>query len=300
MIISGKKDDVFLEFKALDSLQKRIKQNKFVIEDALLIGRAIKDGLPVEKIIYTDKFLEHVDSDNVTGKDILLAAKSIKIECYKINEGLLGAITATRPLPLALASVVQPFYGSPCGLPSHCRLDPQSPPAILLTDSVSNPDNLGMILRTADAAGINAVAVLGNVGAGVSVHPQNNNTVASIFHKNCIRAARGAMGRLPILTGETDETIIENLKQNNFTIIGAAGGANVSLYSLPAETFTKPVAFIVGNESRGIRKHILEMCDITVSIPMLPNRDSLSVGVATGVLIYEWVRHNANLTAKNK
>jgi len=273
-IITGKKDDVFLEFKELDSLKTRIALSKFVIEDALLVKRAVADGLAVEKIIYTERFLSGNDSDGVSGKDVLKDAKTNGIDCYKISDGLLGAVTATRPIPLVLASVRNLFYDEIDEIPTNncnnCR-------ALLVIDSVANPDNLGMILRTADASGIDGVAIIGN-GAGS-------------YHKNCIRAARGAVGRLPILVGASDNEILTKIKEKGFTVIGTSAEASDNIYEI---TYDKPVAFVVGNESNGIRQNILNQCDKTVSIPMLPGRDSLSVGVAAGILIYEWVRNQQN------
>jgi len=263
-VILGKKDSVFAEFKELDSLKNRIALSKFIIEDALLVNRAIQHGLAVEKIIYTERFLTENDSDGIVGQDVIKAAKTAGISHYKINDGLLSAITATRPLPSVMASVQQIFvdvdnfnFGG----------------SLLVIDSVANPDNLGMILRTADASGIDGVAIIGNG--------------ASLFHKNCVRAARGAVGRLPILSN-TSDTLLTKLQKSGMLLVGTTADATNTLYDI---SYNTPTAFIVGNESHGIRPEVLAQCCKTVSIPMLPGRDSLSVGVAAGIILYELVRY---------
>jgi TrmH family RNA methyltransferase len=240
-----------LEFKAFDQLKNRILHNKFIIEDALLVNRAINDRLPVEKIIHTDRFI----FDTVPG-----------VPLYKTSDGLLSSITSTRPLPSALAIITNKmFYVE--------HLTDSKNMALLITDNVSNPDNLGMILRTADAAGITAVIVLGE-----GAHP---------LHKNCIRAARGAVGRLPIICA--DDEILSEIISMGFKIIGTTAETDKTVYGI---SHISPIAYVVGNENHGIRTEILKRCAETVRIPMLPSRDSLSVAVAAGIIIYEWVRTN--------
>jgi len=89
-VISGKKDPVFSEFKELDALKNRLALSKFIIEDALLVNRAILHGLAVEKIIYTERFLTENNSDGIMGEDVIRAVKLAGINHYKINEILSG------------------------------------------------------------------------------------------------------------------------------------------------------------------------------------------------------------------
>ena len=265
-VITGKKDPVFSEFRELDVLKNRIALSKFIVEDALIVGRAVFHGLAVEKIIYTERFLNEVNSDNACGNDILAVAKDAKIENYKINDGLLSAITSTRPLPSVVAMISHDFF-------DIGDINFNNNRTFLVIDSVANPDNLGMILRTADASGIDGLAIIGDG--------------ANIFHKNCIRAARGAVGRIKVLTGENENYILERLKSNGVCLIGTSGETKDTIYD---HQYNIPTAFVVGNESFGIRPKILAQCDKIVRIPMLDGRDSLSVAVAAGIVLYEMVR----------
>jgi tRNA G18 (ribose-2'-O)-methylase SpoU len=261
-LITEKKDPVISEFKDLDSLKGRIEQSKFVVEGSLLVKRALYDGLPVDKILYTSNFTKGIE-----GLEILKTAYMSGISHYKISDGLMGAVTQTRPLPVVIASVYNIIRGL-----QDFHLSDKS--ALLITDCVSNPDNLGMILRTADASGIDGVIVMGNG--------------ANVFHKNCIRASRGTVGRIPILGCCSDFDLLHKLKVMGFNIVGASAKASGDLYNLP---FNSSLAFIVGNESNGVRKEVLDYCTETVRIPMAPGQSSLNVGVATGLLLYELVRH---------
>jgi len=274
MLITSKKDPTYITFKELDTLKNRISSHNFIIEGSLLTGRAINDGLSVQALVYTERFVNGTDTDGISGKTILAKAQTAGINIYNINEGLLSSITSTRPLPSVLALCHQPVYSHINEIPRFKHTEGH---ALIIIDRVSNPDNLGMILRTADAAGIGGIAVLGSE--------------ASVYHKNCIRAARGAMGRLPVLACQSDQALISHLKESGFIIIGTGAQAECSLYQLGK--LPPHVAFVVGNESHGIRNEILALCDKVINIPMVPGRDSLSVPIAAGVVTYEWVRQKA-------
>jgi TrmH family RNA methyltransferase len=139
---------------------------------------------------------------------------------------------------------------------------------ILIAENINNPDNLGMTLRTADAAGAQQVVVAG----------------ADPFHKNCVRAARGAVGRMQILDCKDLVRYIAFLKHQGVCVIGAALDGESGLYDAP---LTTPVAVIVGNENSGITSEVLRACSLRVRIPMAAGQDSLNVGVAAGVMLYE-------------
>ena len=93
-----------------------------------------------------------------------------------------------------------------CATPAQLYCSPRA--VLLIADRVANPANLGMILRTADAAGVEAVVLLGADSA-------------SPFHKHCVRAARGAMGRLPLYTCDDPPGFFHRLKTAGFALVGA-------------------------------------------------------------------------------
>lgn len=203
----------------------------------------------------------------IDGLELLRTAYTSGINHYKISDGLMGVITQTRPLPSVVASIhytIRDISSFHLGARNH----------LLITDCISDPDNLGMIVRTADASGVDGIITMGYG--------------AHIFHKNCIRAARGAIGRVPILGSCSDFDLLYQLKLKGFKIIGTSAKASGDFYSL---AFGSSIAFIVGNESNGVRSEILDSCTQVVRIPMAPGQSSLNVGVATGLLLYELVRY---------
>ncbi len=265
-----RKDPVISEFRTLASLGGKLKLSKFTVEGSTLARRAIDDGLPVEKVLFTPDLLS--DSG---GKNLLNRIHSENLMYYQVNDGVMGTLTTTRPVPSVIAAVQMNYRDA-----DDFHLTSET--VILITDSVANPDNLGMVLRTADAAGVDGVLVIGDG--------------ASPFHRNCIRASRGAVGRIPLLYCSDVDRYLARLIGAGFNLIAATSKSDNHLYDLELEV---PLAFVVGNENEGIRKTILDLCTNLVSIPMAPGQSSLNVGVATGVLLYELVRRR-NLSGNGK
>ena len=257
-----RRDPAVDSFRDLLTIKGRAERQCLSIEEPLLVRRALADGLPVLGLLNTEELLTQPE-----GPALLEQADGEHVAHQRVSKGIMGTVTATRPLPWVVAAVHVDVRDA---AQLHC-----SPSAVLLiADCVANPANLGMILRTADAAGVEAVVLLGADSA-------------SPFHKHCVRAARGAMGRLPLYTCADPPGFFDRLKKAGFGLVGATVEASSDLYSL---ALRPPVALVVGNESAGIRSAILAACTDRVRIPMAPGQSSLNVGVAAGVLLYELVR----------
>jgi RNA methyltransferase, TrmH family len=243
--------------RELTTAAGRERHGRFVIEGPTLVGRAIADGLPVETVVYTAGLLRARDSE------LLEAAGAAGIACRRASDGLMGTLTATRPLPDVLAA-------AHLRLRDASELVSSSDAILLAAENVQNPDNLGMVLRTADAAGVEAVLV-----AGEATDP---------LHRNCVRAARGAVGRIPIFRCADLPAWAAVMRDRRLQVLGATAHGDVPLH---AAELAPPVAVVVGNEETGITPETLAACSARVVVPMAPGQDSLNVGVAAGVLLFE-------------
>ncbi len=232
-----------------------------MVEGVTLVNRAVHDKLPVDKILYTPDLLA-----NDLGVALLKNAVAANFAPFMLSSGIMGTITSTRPVPAVVASVWMNYRNV-----SNFHLSAES--MLLIADSITNPDNLGMVLRTAEAAAVECVVFIGEG--------------ANPYHKNCVRAARGAVGRISLAFCESPEDYFRELISAGFEILGATAKANKSLYDLE---LTTPVAIVVGNENEGIRREILQRCTNLVKIPMAPGQSSLNVAVAAGIILYEHAR----------
>ncbi len=149
-----------------------------------------------------------------------------------------------------------------------------SQPAFLLVlDGVQDPHNLGACLRTADAAGVQAL-ILPRDNA-VSVTP----TVRKV--------ASGAAETVPVFQVTNLARTLDQLKADGIWLVGASGDAQDSLY---ATDLRGPIALVLGAEGRGLRRLTQERCDFLVQIPMAGSVSSLNVSVAAGICLFEAVR----------
>ena len=149
-------------------------------------------------------------------------------------------------------------------------------PLLLILDSIQDTHNVGAILRSADCSGVDGIIITKNNSAPI------NETV--------VKTSAGASEHVKITLINNLAQTIDELKQKGFWIVGS--------YLEGAKDYTKvdykvPIALIVGNEEKGIRKLTADKCDYLVRIPMKGKIQSLNVSVATGVLLFEILRQRS-------
>lgn len=147
------------------------------------------------------------------------------------------------------------------------------PPFLLVLDEVQDPHNLGACLRTADAAGIQAVVVPKNRACGLS----------GIVRK----VASGAADTVPLISVTNLATTLRWLQEQGVWLVGADSHSQINLFET---RLIGPLALVLGSEGTGLRRLTREICDVLVHIPMLGTVASLNVSVAAGICLYEAVR----------
>lgn|GEM_PF-907740 len=245
--------------RALAKPDGRRRHGLFVADGLTLVQRAVQDGLPVECVVYTGQSERRPE-----GLTLLESVWRAGIAHYRVSDGVMGTLTAARPLPAVLA-VVHARVGEARDLHLH-------PGGVwMVAENLQNPDNLGMVLRTADAMGADAVVVAG-------VDP---------LRRECVRAARGAVGRIPLRRCDDLPSWFAGLRREGVRVIGATPHGAEPAHRLALQA---PLAIAVGNEGVGLAPRTLDACTDRVRIPMAPGQDSLNVGVAAGMLLYEAAR----------
>lgn len=148
---------------------------------------------------------------------------------------------------------------------------------LLVLDEVQDPHNIGACLRTADAAGVDAVIVSKNRSPALTPVMRN--------------VASGAAETVPYIMVSNLAQALEKIKQHNVWIIGTSGDSEQTIYSAQA---SQRMALVMGSEGKGMRRLTREACDALVSIPMQGTVESLNISVATAVCLYE-IRRQQNL-----
>lgn len=143
-------------------------------------------------------------------------------------------------------------------------------PLLLVLDGIQDPHNFGACLRSAAAAGVQAVIV-----------PEDKAAPLTAVAR---RAAAGAADVVPLFRVKNLSRTLKQLQQRNIWIVGAAGEESQSLYETD---LSGPIAIVMGAEGQGMRRLTREHCDYLAAIPMPGNMESLNVSVATGIFLFE-------------
>jgi len=146
-------------------------------------------------------------------------------------------------------------------------------PLVLVLDGVTDPHNLGACLRSADAAGVNAVIV-----------PKDNSAELNAIAR---KVASGAAEAIPLVRVTNLVRTLKTLKDAGLWVVGTTGEADTVLYD---QDLTLPVVIVMGAEGPGMRRLTTDACDFLVKLPMAGDVSSLNVSVATGVCLFEAVR----------
>ena len=144
---------------------------------------------------------------------------------------------------------------------------------LLVLDGVEDPRNLGACLRTADAAGVDAVVV-----------PRDHSAKLTA---TAVKTSTGAAETVPVFRAPNLARCLSWLKEAGVWVVGADAEAPKSLYQTKLEP---PVAMVLGGEGRGVRRLTRDLCHELVYIPMAGSVESLNVSVATGIVLFELLR----------
>jgi 23S rRNA (guanosine2251-2'-O)-methyltransferase len=153
----------------------------------------------------------------------------------------------------------------------------ERPPLLLVLDGVTDPHNLGACLRSAEAAGVNAVIVAKDKSA--------------LMNAAVRKVACGAAEIIPFIVVTNLVRCLQSLQKRGIWVMGAAGEANKSLYNTDLKG---ALALVLGAEGSGLRRLTRETCDELLSIPMQGETSSLNVSVSAGVFLFEALRQRLN------
>lgn len=151
-------------------------------------------------------------------------------------------------------------------------INPSKTPLLLIAEAIEKPGNLGTILRSADAVGIDGVIVC--------------DKCTDIYNPNVVRASVGTLFTIPVVEATSAETLLW-LQEKKIQVVAATPSASLEFTEAD---FTAPLAIVVGTEQLGLSEIWMQASDIKVKIPMKGIADSLNVATATTLLLYEVLR----------
>lgn len=248
------------KIKNLIKLQKaseRKMQNRILVEGFRETKHAIRNGFEVEQIYFCTEVADKTHID-----DILTSNFN---QVFEINRECFDKI-AYRETFDGIISVVVPKYQTLNDLKLRKN------PLILILEDVEKPGNIGAILRTSEAANIDALILC--------------NQQTDIFNPNVIRSSLGCVFSVPTVVTTTEE-VIEWTKKHKIKTYAAALTAKKFYQEFDYNSAT---AIVLGSEAFGLSDKMLELCDEQIKIPMLGVHDSLNVSVSAAILTFEALR----------
>lgn len=209
-------------------------------------------------------------------EEVVATAKQKGIDVQEANRARLKQMSGEARHQGIVAEIRRSTVLDEAGLRSLVeeRLgDGKSPLLLLILDGIQDPHNLGACMRTADAAGADAVIVPRHGAAGLGP------TVSKV--------AAGAAEQLPFAAVANIGRVLDWLGEYGVTRVGTSDRADSSIYDVD---FSAPLVLVMGREETGLAKGVARRCDSLVSLPMAGAVSSLNVSVATGVCLYEALR----------
>jgi len=257
--ISSEQNQKIKYLKKLYSKRGRQERGKLVLEGYRIIEEALKSSAVFEKIYMSSEFLK--SDEGQFFKDIYIN-KDKKGQVLIIDKKILNKIADTDT-PQGVIAVVDEIEYEADDLFKKKGI-------LLLLDRIQDPGNMGTIIRTAAAAGLDGIVILkGSV---------------DIYNLKVLRATMGAIFKIPLLQGLTLEEFFELLAKSNYRLLST--DLKTDRYYHQQE-YQSPLIIAIGNEANGLDEKILQKSDYRIKIPITEEIESLNAAVAAGVIIYK-------------
>ncbi|MEI6810328.1 MAG: RNA methyltransferase [bacterium] len=257
----GQRDPRMQVLRDLQNEAGRLKHERYTVEEAELVRRAMDLGAPVETVVATDVFARTAE-----GQHLLDKAEAAGLNACSASAGLLGKMLGAKPTPDCVAIVRRKLASLDSILKAPC-------PLIQMVEHCESADNLGMLLRSTDAAGTTGVLLTADT--------------TDPFSRRTVRGSRGAIYTVPLCIVSAAEAVFAAAKRHNIRIIGTSATATTAYDEVE---YTGPVVIVVGNEHTGLSPAAQKAVDVMVRIPMRGRIHSLNIAVAASIMLYEAVR----------
>lgn len=257
-ILTSTSNPFIKQVRALRQKKARAESGTFLVEGIHHVGEVLEAGWDVESIVYAPDLLT-----SGFAKDLLARASRLDLRLQPVSAPVIESL-ADKENPQGILAVVRQRKFSFEELKSVKS-------AVALV-SPQDPGNVGTILRSMDAVGVDALFLL---DGGVE-----------LYHPTVIRASMGTLFWKPTVQSTFDE-FTAWARKNGWQLIGTSAKADVDYHTLIPQT---PWALVLGTEQKGLSPEQTAVCDVTVSLPMRGRVSSLNLSVAAGVLLYQYTR----------
>ncbi len=257
-MITSHQNPIIKKVKRLRQKKYRRQENAFFVEGLRVVLTAVEQNAPIQAILYApDRLTSHIAQQTIA------AQEKAGIPCTAVSDDVFASISS-RDNPTGLAAIIESASRS------LETINIQQTDLWLALFEISDPGNLGTILRTADAFNAAGIILIGN-----TVDP---------YHPTAVKASMGTLFTLSIVQVHHINHLLEWAAQNDIQTIATSAKAKQSIREMTAKF---PALLLLGNEGEGLPTPILAAANHQIKIPMSGAATSLNLAIAAGILLYE-------------
>ena len=260
-IISSKDNEIVKNVRKLKEKKYRDLENAYIVEGIKMVKEAILENASIKQIIICDD-CEKTDS---IPKELMY--EIAKYDCLYVTSKIFKYISEVQTPQGVLAVVEKNNRDEDINYNEDI---------IVALDDIQDPGNLGTILRTVDSVGLTQILV--------------SKGTADPYNPKVVRSSMGAIYRVKVIECEDLLETLKEVKRNKFKILVSSLKESNSIYNVK---YNKKV-LVIGNEANGVEEKIMNIADEKIKIPMLGKTESLNAAVATGIILYEYVRQKGD------
>ena len=260
-IISSKDNEIVKNVRKLKEKKYRDLENAYIVEGIKMVREAIEEKAVIRQIIICD---DCEKSDSIPKE---LMYEIAKYDCLYVTSKIFKYISEVQTPQGVLAVVEKNNRDEDINYNEDI---------IVALDDIQDPGNLGTILRTVDSVGLTQILV--------------SKGTADPYNPKVVRSSMGAIYRVKVIECEDLLETLKEVKRNKFKILVSSLKESNSIYNVK---YNKKV-LVIGNEANGVEEKIMNIADEKIKIPMLGKTESLNAAVATGIILYEYVRQKGD------
>ncbi len=268
--ITSRSNPRIVDAAKLQDKKHRSKTGRFFFEGHKLFSEARAASVPIECVIAEEHaFEKYADLFANPTFEILTVPSSVyeKITAEQAPQGIFCIAKSLHNLKFSHTNAMN---GSQFG----DIIDTEAPQKLLICDGLRDPGNLGTVIRTANALGFDRLIL--------------SSDCADLYNPKTVRAAMGALFRLPMEITDSIPETARHLRAQNYDVRAAA--LNETAQPLGSYTVTEHTVFVIGNEGHGLSEETVAACCGSVIIPMAEGAESLNAAIAAALLMWERIR----------
>ena len=256
-VITSKDNEIIKNIRKLKDKKYRNLENKFIVEGVKIIKESIEESASIDTIVICEECIK----DGLIEQKLLYEVA--KYNCVYVSEKVFQTISEVNNPQGILAIINKENKESEIDLTEDI---------IVALDGIQDPGNLGTIIRTVDSVGLKQILI--------------SKDTADAFNSKVVRSTMGAIFRVKIIEVENLAKTIKEIKKQKYEILVTSLQTDNNIYDIDLNKHV----IVIGNEANGVSQEIRDIATVHAKIPMLGKTESLNASVATGVILYEYVR----------